>query len=356
MAIAQRFNNNPRALSGAQSGVNLSLKDIIPLQPISQNTAVADEVATIGQLQTIPYGTATLSGTTYTVTLLNYPLDFDLLVGGKILVKFSNGYSGGNALSLKIGNKTIAMLEQGVALTSIAQNQIIEFTFVGTITDGEHNVTQANASAGITSNTLNGALANWKALTIQNVDVNTIEETCVKYVQAGTNTPTGSRYGYLYVTKREDNSNYVRQIWANVGSSDTYIRVKNNGVWSAWQKLTTQSDLQNYAYIDGDTLVIGDNSKSLTNNIFQTDLIASNEEKTFSINGFTHFKIEVVIGYSSGIIKIVEIYRQRNSYYINTIKDGSVTVTVELPNYNTANIKLLTSDSYMAYITGFAHN
>lgn len=270
MALAQRFNINDLAVNGTEAGTNLSLNDIVPMQPVTKGTAADDNKLTLMQLQSIPYGAASLSGSTYTVTLLNYPMDFTLKVGSKMVVKFNTAKSGSAVLNLSINGQTVPMQMQGVPVTEIAANQILEFTFIGTIVDGVHEVTHANASAGISASQLNGALTDLDNLAIdvtksnanECIPTRNIETKTFRVPYNGENLPIAIN-GNIVVQRHWTQVIQIYSPYNNSGKTYKRMGTFSNDIWTFtnWIESATKIDLENYVYIDGETLVIGDDEK-----------------------------------------------------------------------------------------------
>lgn len=263
MALAQRFSTNPQSTNGSASGVNLSMNDIFPIQPISKGLGVDDEKVTLQQIQSIPYGTASLSGTTYTVSFANYPTDFNVSIGQKILVKFNSAKSGNDSLNLSINGQLIPMLMQGSALKEIAENQIIEFTMIGNIVNGTQTITGANASAGVTeskvNNQINGALA-YQTKTNANACIPTTEGKTEQF-QVNNANDTPDKRPCIIVAKMEKQTSYYN-LYQELISYDAnskvvkYIRYgystnKNNWTFGNWEKLVTENEeRQNYNHVN----------------------------------------------------------------------------------------------------------
>ena len=90
--------------------------------------------------------------------------------------------------------------------------------------------------------------------------------------------------------------------------------------------------------------------------INQSLLLEANVEKTFTVTGLQHFNLKLVIGWSSGIIHISDLYRERNGTSINVVVNGNVAVSISIDNYNTATIKITPPSANMAYLTGYGYN
>lgn len=273
MALAHRFNINSQSTNGTETGTNLSLNDIIPVQPVTKGTSADDEKVTLQQLQSIPYGLGALNGSTYNVTLVNYPADYTLRVGSKMIVKFASAKSGSTVLNLAINGQTIPMLMQGSSLTEIAANQIIEFTFIGTISGSAHTITGANASAGITTSQLNGALIDYATLgTVSPLQANNVtdvndavnlvgnkfyDKTFTAHYTA-TNLPTSFSGNWrIDFRVRYISGGYTQAVQIAysmpVGSNDNQLITKmfirsvyykdNTYTFGSWQKYVTESDV-----------------------------------------------------------------------------------------------------------------
>ncbi len=169
--VYKRFSQADKISQGTNNAA-LSLNDYIPGQHVTgpnQN----DIAATLAQLQAIPIGTATLSGNTYNVTIINYPNSATIYPGQKISVQFQNGAptAEDTALNLSAFGKSLPMCARGIRMGrgSIKAGMVLNFIYWPDKWNADYDLVEnvngvlkyAESSSVYNKQSVDGALADY---------------------------------------------------------------------------------------------------------------------------------------------------------------------------------------------------
>lgn len=289
MADVKRFNSKNGIENGTQES-NLSMSDILISQHITGDNN--DYKLTLAQAQAIPYGVCeSLGDEDKTVNLINYPSTYTAQVGNKVLIKFIHANTKGHVSdntypTLTVGGVTKPIAAQGktIGAGAIVDDQIIELVLTPDYWNIDQNIREVTSAYTIltdgttiyskaqTDSTINGALANYRKLykdfaelqSAKGITITLInnEDNTQKILDAlddgeffsdyFSNSTIANRFGitlsygtYFIITFEKNSNNYAKVTAKSVTSDVTLVRTHSNNTLSDWQKLATESDLNN---------------------------------------------------------------------------------------------------------------